>query len=159
MRVGLLVCEDIWDAGGSAARARRRGAAAAVINASPYEIHKQREREEVARARARDVGLPLVYVNLVGGQDELVFDGNSFAMDAQGEVVMRAPAFTEGTIRRRVQRGPKAAWCRVPGPVAPELSDEASVYRRARARRARLRAQARLSRGWSSASPAAWTQP
>src|SRR6267378_2245493 len=51
-----------------------------VINASPYEIHKQREREDMARERARDVGLPLAYVNLVGGQDELVFDGNSFFM-------------------------------------------------------------------------------
>ena len=48
------------------------------------------------RARVLDVGLPLVYVNLVGGQDELVFDGNSFVMDAEGEVVMRAPAFEEG---------------------------------------------------------------
>src|SRR5580658_10336242 len=67
-----------------------------VINASPYEIHKQREREEIARERARDVGLPLAYVNLVGGQDELVFDGNSFIMDAQGEVVMRAPPFEAG---------------------------------------------------------------
>ena len=51
----------------------------------------------MARARARDVGLPVVYVNMVGGQDELVFDGNSFVMDARGEVVMRAPAFAEGT--------------------------------------------------------------
>ena len=68
-----------------------------VINASPYEIHKQREREQVARARVRDVGLPVAYVNMVGGQDELVFDGNSFVMDARGEVVMRAPAFEEGT--------------------------------------------------------------
>src|SRR5207244_613090 len=68
-----------------------------VINASPYEIHKQREREDIARSRARDVGLPLAYVNLLGGQDELVFDGNSFVMDAEGEVMMRAPPFEEGT--------------------------------------------------------------
>ena len=91
------MCEDIW-APQAAQLARADGAQMLlVINASPYEIHKQREREQVARARARDVGLPLVYVNLVGGQDELVFDGNSFVMDARGEVVMRAPAFAEGT--------------------------------------------------------------
>jgi len=96
-RTGLLVCEDIWEPH-SAQLARAEGAQLLlVINASPYEIHKQREREETARARVREVGLPLAYVNLVGGQDELVFDGNSFAMDAQGQVVMRAPPFEEGT--------------------------------------------------------------
>ena len=68
-----------------------------VINASPYELHKQRERETVARARVLDVGLPMAYVNMIGGQDELIFDGNSFVMNAAGEVVMRAPAFVEGT--------------------------------------------------------------
>ena len=96
-RTGLLVCEDIWEPQ-SAQLARAEGAQLLlVINASPYEIHKQREREETARARVREVELPLAYVNLVGGQDELVFDGNSFAMDAQGQVVMRAPPFEEGT--------------------------------------------------------------
>jgi len=99
----------------------------AVINASPYEIHKQREREQVARARSRDVGLPLAYVNLVGGQDELVFDGNSFVMDAEGTVVMRAPGFAEGTylvefVREHGRVVP------VPANVAPELSDVATVY-------------------------------
>ena len=84
LRAGLLVCEDIW-APQAAQHARAAGAQLLlVINASPYEIHKQREREDVARARVRDVGLPLAYVNLVGGQDELVFDGNSFVMDAAG---------------------------------------------------------------------------
>ena len=68
-----------------------------VINASPYELHKQRERETVARARVLDVGLPMAYVNMIGGQDELIFDGNSFVMNAEGAVVMRAPAFVEGT--------------------------------------------------------------
>src|SRR5215831_17927777 len=91
LRVGLLVCEDIWEP--QAPQLARAGGAQLllVINASPYEVHKQREREDIARARARDVALPIAYVNLVGGQDELVFDGNSFVMDAGGEVVMRAP--------------------------------------------------------------------
>src|SRR5580658_3038897 len=95
-KLGLLVCEDIWEA--QAAQLARAGGAEllVVINASPFEIHKQREREDAARTRARDVSLPLAYVNLVGGQDELVFDGNSFVMNAAGDVVMRAPAFEEG---------------------------------------------------------------
>jgi NAD+ synthase (glutamine-hydrolysing) len=82
----------------------------------------------VARARARDVGLPLVYVNLVGGQDELVFDGNSFVMDAHGEVLMRAPAFEEGTYVIEFARADDGALVPRAGAVTPELSDEASVY-------------------------------
>ncbi len=127
-RAGLLVCEDIW----APQAVQLSGAGGAqlllVINASPYEIHKQREREQVARARARDVALPLVYVNLVGGQDELVFDGNSFVMDARGEVVMRAPAFAEDTYVVEFARALDGALVPRAGTVAPELSDEASVY-------------------------------
>ncbi len=96
-RVGLLVCEDIWEPEPAQLARSDRAELLVVINASPYERNKQRERETVVRARVADVALPIVYVNMVGGQDELVFDGNSFVMDAQGEVVMRAPAFKEGT--------------------------------------------------------------
>jgi NAD+ synthase (glutamine-hydrolysing) len=128
-RVGLLVCEDIW-VPEPAQLARAAGAQLlAVINASPYEIHKQREREEVATARARDVSLPLAYVNLVGGQDELVFDGNSFAMDAAGAVVMRAPSFEEGVFGVEFVPDARGRLVPRPGNIAPELSDEASVYR------------------------------
>src|ERR1700729_4276650 len=127
-KVGLLVCEDIWEPQ-SAQLARADGAQLlAVINASPYEIHKQREREQVARARSRDVGLPLAYVNLVGGQDELVFDGNSFVMNAQGEIVLRAPAFEEGIYIAEFVRDASGRVTPVPGKVTPESSDEASVY-------------------------------
>ncbi|HXY95479.1 MAG TPA: NAD+ synthase [Steroidobacteraceae bacterium] len=128
-RVGLLVCEDIWQPE-AAQLARAAGAELlAVINASPYEIHKQREREDIARSRVTDVGLPLAYVNLVGGQDELVFDGNSFVMNAQGEVVLRAPPFEEGSFAARFERDARGRVAPRAGHVAPELSDEASVYR------------------------------
>jgi NAD+ synthase (glutamine-hydrolysing) len=127
-RVGLLVCEDIWEPE-SAQLARADGAQLlAVINASPFEIHKQREREEIARARTRDVGLPLAYVNLLGGQDELVFDGNSFVMDAAGEVVLRAPSFVEGVWSVEFTRDARGKAVPRAGVVVPELSDEASVY-------------------------------
>ncbi len=126
-RVGVLVCEDMWEPE-PAQLARSAGAELlVVINASPYELHKQREREAVIQQRVQDVGLPVAYVNLFGGQDELVFDGNSFVMDAEGHVVMRAPAFQEGTYTVDfVREGRKV----VPSPreIAPELSDEASVY-------------------------------
>ena len=97
VQAGVLVCEDVWDAA-PAMQARAAGAQVLlVINASPYEVDKQLQREqEVGRARVGETGIPLVFVNLIGGQDELVFDGNSFVMDAQGKVTLRAPAFTEG---------------------------------------------------------------
>ena len=126
-KIGVLVCEDIWEAE-APRRARAQGAELlVVINASPYEMHKQRERERIARDRIAEVQLPLVYVNMVGGQDELVFDGNSFVMDAAGELVMRAPAFEEGTYIVEFARNGSRA---VPEPaaVAAELSDAASVY-------------------------------
>ena len=127
-RVGLLVCEDIWEPE-STQLARSDGAELlVVINASPYELHKQREREDIARIRARDVGLPLVYVNIMGAQDELVFEGNSFVMDAEGRVVMRAPAYEEGIYPIEFVRQARGKVIPKPGPIAPELSDEASVY-------------------------------
>jgi NAD+ synthase (glutamine-hydrolysing) len=128
VRAGLLVCEDIWAP--QAVQLSRAGGAQLllVINASPFEIHKQREREDVARARVRDVGLPLAYVNLVGGQDELVFDGNSFVMDAAGEVVMRAPAFREGVFIAEFARDSAGHMSPLAGAVEPESSPEASVY-------------------------------
>ena len=127
-KLGLLVCEDVWEPQ-AAQLARADGAQLlVVINASPYEIHKQREREDKVRARTRDVGLPLAYVNLVGGQDELVFDGNSFVMDAQGEVVMRAPPFEEGVYACEFVRDARGRVVPRAGQVAPELADEASVY-------------------------------
>ncbi len=97
IKAGILVCEDVWEPG-PAAQSRAAGAEVLlIINASPYEVDKQTQRErEVASARVAETGIPLVFVNLIGGQDELVFDGNSFVMDAQGSVTLRAPAFTEG---------------------------------------------------------------
>jgi NAD+ synthase (glutamine-hydrolysing) len=126
-RIGLLVCEDLWECE-SARQARDAGAELLVIiNASPFEVHKQHEREHVTRERIADVKLPVVYVNMLGGQDELVFDGNSFVMDATGKVVMRAPGFEEGTYLIEFIRQDGRA-VPVPGEVAPEVSDVATVY-------------------------------
>ncbi|HEX5206558.1 MAG TPA: NAD+ synthase [Steroidobacteraceae bacterium] len=127
-RVGLLVCEDIWEPEPAQLARSDRAELLVVINASPYERDKQRERESVVRARVTDVALPIAYVNMVGGQDELVFDGNSFVMDAEGKIVMRAPAFEEGTYLIDFERRRRGTIVPVPGDVAPELSDEATVY-------------------------------
>ena len=129
-RIGVLVCEDLWEPE-PAQLARSQGAEILLVpNASPYELHKQHAREEIARRRAADVGLPIVYVNQVGGQDELVFDGQSFVTDAAGQVVLRAPAFEEALATVVFRRpSPDAAPVPEPGAIAPALADEASVYR------------------------------
>ncbi len=94
--VGLTICEDIWFPG-SVAQAARAGARLVInLNASPYHMNKTRERVEVLQQRVKENPLPIVYVNLVGGQDELVFDGESFVIDGTGKVCNRAPAFEEG---------------------------------------------------------------
>ncbi|MEY2853780.1 MAG: glutamine-dependent synthetase [Pseudomonadota bacterium] len=132
IRIGVLVCEDIWE-GAPAQSAKASGAELLVVlNASPYEQHKQREREAVVRARIAEVGLPVLYVNLVGGQDELVFDGESFAMDGKGELVSRAAPFEEALSLIDVTRsadGSIGLRAVAPAPIYPELTVEASVYR------------------------------
>jgi NAD+ synthase (glutamine-hydrolysing) len=128
IRVGVLVCEDVWDPE-PARRARAAGAEVLlVINASPYELHKQQQREnEVATSRTRETGLPMVFLNLLGGQDELVFDGNSFVMNAAGVITQRAPAFVAGMFVADIEADAAGAWP-VPANIVPLQSDEHSVY-------------------------------
>jgi NAD+ synthase (glutamine-hydrolysing) len=127
-RIGILVCEDIWEPE-PAQLAKSAGAEMfVVLNASPYEIHKQRNREDIVGRCVRDLGLPVVYVNMLGGQDELVFDGNSFVMDGAGKVTMRAPPFEEGLYEVEFERTADGVRP-MPAAVAPELGDAESVYR------------------------------
>ncbi|MFW6597114.1 NAD+ synthase [Propionibacteriaceae bacterium Y2011] len=95
--VAVAICEDLWvDGDGPVAAARRAGAGLlAVINASPYEAAKDDVRGELVTRRAKEAGCAVAYVNLVGGQDELVFDGDSMISSADGELVARAPQFVE----------------------------------------------------------------
>ena len=96
IRIGLVICEDAWRPGPIAA-ARSAGAECIVsINGSPYDTDAQRRREARLRTRADESGIPIVYLNMVGGQDELVFDGGSMAIAATGDVRFRAAAFEEG---------------------------------------------------------------
>ena len=127
-RLGILICEDLWFAEPAQA-ARAAGAEVLlVLNASPYAIGKQLEREAVARSRARETGVPILYVNLVGGQGELVFDGQSFAVDAAGHLVARAACAEEALLRLELQ-GDASQVVVVGGTVAPALAPEAEIYR------------------------------
>lgn len=128
IRIGLQICEDVWDPQPIAA-SRAAGAECIIaINGSPYETDAQAKREEVVRSRVAETRMPLVYVNMVGGQDELVFDGGSFVVDAGGNTRFRAPPFDEG-LHRIVLHG-------AAGGVEPEAAEvvellprESSVYR------------------------------
>ena len=95
IRVAPIICEDIWHTEIAAGARRAGGDIVIAINASPYQRGKQEEREAYVAGCARENKAPYIYLNLVGGQDELVFDGSSFAVDSDGRVVHRAPAFEE----------------------------------------------------------------
>jgi NAD+ synthase (glutamine-hydrolysing) len=124
VRFGLTICEDVWGPQ-APAMAKAAGAQAILsINASPYHKRKQSTRHKVFREWIRGTGLPMVYVNLVGGQDELVFDGASCVLDGRGEVVRQAPFFEESLELFEFDGARPVA-----GGIAPELPPEAEIYR------------------------------
>ncbi|MEU6914790.1 NAD+ synthase [Streptomyces olindensis] len=97
--VALAICEDLWQDGGRVPAARSAQAGLLVsINASPYERNKDDTRLELVRKRAQEAGCTTAYLAMIGGQDELVFDGDSIVVDRDGEVVARAPQFSEGCV-------------------------------------------------------------
>ncbi|MDT0344601.1 NAD+ synthase [Streptomyces litchfieldiae] len=94
--VALAICEDLWQEGGRVPAARAAGAGLLLtINASPYEVHKHDTRLELVRKRAQEAGCAVAYLAMVGGQDELVFDGDTIVVDHDGSVIARAPQFAE----------------------------------------------------------------
>lgn len=124
--VGLTICEDVWGPQ-PVARAARAGASLVInLNASPFHMDKYRSREEITQQRAHDNEVPMVYLNMVGGQDELVFDGASFVMGSDGAITQRAPAFTEDLYLARFDVEQARVRPR-PGEVTP-IDLEASVY-------------------------------
>ncbi|HVX46845.1 MAG TPA: NAD+ synthase [Mycobacteriales bacterium] len=150
--IALTVCEDLWQEGGPFAIARQAEVALVVnINGSPYERSKDDARLELARRRAREAGAVLAYVNAMGAQDELVYDGDSLVVSADGELIARAPQFEEtlfvvdldlpgdrGTTtgpardmiieRIALSEEPVPAFAPEPPAVAERLSDHAEVY-------------------------------
>ena len=123
-RFGVLICEDAWF--DEPARAARDAGAQClcVINASPFHIDKSGEREQRMAERARAVGLPLLYAHLVGGQDEVVFDGASFALDATGRLTARAPSFDEALAVVELDAGGQPR-----GEITPLPAIEAQAWR------------------------------
>ena len=126
VQIGLSICEDIWERA-PAAQAAAAGADVLVnINSSPYHQGKRVERWDTVACRARETGLPIVYVNQVGGQDELVFDGGSFAVTADGTVATAAPNFETGLYWLSLDFNSSPAVITGPLPEPPEQELEAT---------------------------------
>lgn len=128
VNIGVTICEDLWHTGPAAATAEQGAQLLINLNASPYHFGKTKERESVLRARINEVGLPIIYVNLVGGQDELVFDGESLVMNAAGEITQRACAFDEQIMLVELMLQNNCL-IPVPGDCSSPLPLEISVYR------------------------------
>ena len=125
--VGLSICEDLWEPEPTASAVQAGAKLMVSINGSPFQFGKQHQREEIFAARCRETGLPIVYQNQVGGQDELVFDGGSTVFAADGSVVARAEAFAEGLfVSEFVYRDGRVE--PQPGPVAALLDEDESIY-------------------------------
>ncbi len=127
-RLGIVICEDIWQDGGPVSTLAERDIdALLVLNGSPYEEGKGHVRVDLARRRARQLSAPVVYVNLVGGQDDLVFDGGSFVVGEDGAVLAQSPQFVEHLLLWDLADDGTA----LTGRQFPALSTEAEIYRAA----------------------------
>jgi len=125
VNIGVLICEDVWFAEPAAATAAAGAQIIVVPNASPYAVDKLKTRYDVVRARVAETGVPVLYVHCTGGQDELVFDGASFAINQNGSVGYQAQEFVETLDLVSFEAGTGT----IAGEVHPSLSLEASVYR------------------------------
>jgi NAD+ synthase (glutamine-hydrolysing) len=127
VRVGFLVCEDIWEPEPAAQVARAGAELIVVINASPWDDAKQATREALLAARAKETGCAIAYLNLVGGQDEVVYDGASLLVNGDGTVAARAPAFVDALLWATFD--PASRTLRADNwPVAADTRPEAVLY-------------------------------
>ena len=127
VRIGIPICEDIWQADVCECLAETGAEMLLVANGSPYELSKDDIRLSRVVARVSETGLPLAYLNQVGGQDELVFDGASFVIGADRSLRLQMPSFVEDLAITHWQRGAEA-WEMTQGEIAPTADDEASIW-------------------------------
>lgn len=129
IKFGLNICEDTWNAYAPEAAAAAGAQVLLVPNASPYHLGKHTIRQSVVTKRVQETGMAVVYANLVGGQDELVFDGASFAMDGKGKVALSMPQFEEHVAYLdAISKPAQPVTLEYLEPLSPELSIEAQVY-------------------------------
>jgi NAD+ synthase (glutamine-hydrolysing) len=126
-RLALAICEDLWH---TTVTAQAKAAAADVIisiNASPFDMRKPKQRDEILRQRCQESALPILYVHGIGGQDELVFDGRSLAMNAEGTVMVQGPSFEEALLPVTLHKQQTVRMAA--GSIVPETSLEETIYR------------------------------
>jgi NAD+ synthase len=128
VKLGVMICEDMWFPSVARHLASRGAEILIVPNGSPFELGKSDVRRRIALERVGENRLPLIYVNQVGGQDELAFDGGSFVMDAGGKVVFRAPYWRADLSVTRWQRDSTGWHCGVDGPTHSEPERLEAVY-------------------------------
>jgi NAD+ synthase len=128
LRIGGLVCEDMWTEDVAEGLEESGAEILIVPNGSPYEHDKPDVRLNLAVARVTETGLPLIYCNQVGGQDELVFDGASFVLNADRRLAAQATAFEEQLLITRWQRGADERWSCAAGEIAPPAEGLEAIY-------------------------------
>jgi NAD+ synthase len=128
VRLGILVCEDMWQPDTTETLAETGAELLIVINGSPFEHDKRDERVALACARVKESGLPLLYVNQVCGQDELVFDGGSFALDPACNLCLQAPDWREAVLPVRWRRQADGSWSIETGSLTPPSEGLAAIY-------------------------------
>jgi len=130
VRVGLTICEDMWEELPTRQVAEAGAQLLININASPFHRDKLLEREALLSVRARSAALPIVYVNLTGGQDELVFDGSSMAVCADGQLAVRAPSFAQGLFPVHIAQTSEGLRLRTDAAaIAPADTTEQALYK------------------------------
>ncbi len=125
--VGITICEDIWYKTPAAEAAEAGAKILLNLNASPFHMGKAPERETLLQKRAQESGLSIIYLNLVGGQDELVFDGGSFVVSPEGKLVQRAEFFKEAQLVVEFEEQ-SGRFLPVPAEISPILPEEQAVY-------------------------------
>ena len=126
VRVGLLICEDAWFDAPAQSTKEAGAELLVVINASPFHIGKGYERESVMAQRVQATGLPLVYAHLVGGQDEVVFEGHSFALNGDASLAARASSFKEELFDLQLEQKASGRW--LVGSIEPVRTAEADLW-------------------------------
>ena len=140
--IGIAICEDIWQEGGPVASLANRNIGLLLVpNGSPYEVNKDDLRLTLVKKRALQVGAPLAYVNMTGGQDDLVFDGDTIVVGASGELIARAPQFEDGLmvidldVRLAssdpdfiISNAPILKYLKISAGVAPRLGELAQIW-------------------------------
>ena len=128
VRIGVPVCEDIWTQDVTECLCETGAEILAVPNGSPFEAGKEDMRLQLAAARVTETGLPLIYLNQIGGQDELVFDGASFVLNADNSVALAMPGWREDIAISEWQRDADGKWICAPGERVGEESRESATY-------------------------------